>query len=70
MDLMSNVIVPVFTVLIVVLWLWVLYDIFTNSISTSQKVFWIIIVILFNFIGIIFYVLLGRQASDYKIVKR
>ena len=70
MDLMSNVIVPVFMVLIIVLWLWVLYDIFISTISTSQKVFWIIIVILFNFIGILFYVLMGRQASDYKIVKR
>lgn len=57
---------------ILVLWVWALYDIlFVNAtLSSAQKVFWVIIVLLFSIIGIIFYVLLGRKESDYKIVKR
>ena len=62
----------VITLVVLVLWLWALYDIlFVNAtLSSAQKVFWVIIVLLFSIIGIIFYVLLGRKESDYKIVKR
>ena len=62
----------VITLVVLVLWLWALYDIlFVNAtISSAQKVFWVIIVLIFSIIGIIFYILLGRKESDYKIVKR
>ena len=56
---------------ILLIWLWILYDIIiVSSISTAQKVFWVVIVLIFNIVGMIFYLLLGRKESDYKIVKR
>lgn len=62
----------VITLVVLVLWLWALYDIlFVNAtLSSAQKIFWVIIVLIFSIIGIIFYVLMGRKESDYKIVKR
>ena len=56
---------------ILLIWLWILYDIIiVSSISTAQKVFWVVIVLIFNIVGMIFYLLLGRKESDYEIVKR
>lgn len=67
----SNAATLLLTIIIVAIWLWALYDIiFVNTISTSEKLFWVVIIIVFNFIGVIFYVLLARKESDYKIVKR
>ncbi|MCK5012855.1 MAG: PLDc N-terminal domain-containing protein [Candidatus Omnitrophica bacterium] len=63
---------PLIAVLVIVaIWLWIFYDIlFVSTISSSQKVFWILIVLIFNIVGLIFYLLLGRKESDYEIVKR
>lgn len=63
---------PLIAVLVIVaIWLWVFYDIlFVSTISSAQKVFWIIMVLIFNVVGLIFYLLLGRKESDYEIVKR
>lgn len=59
------------SLVITILWIWAIYDIiFVSSVSTAQKVFWLIIVTILSIVGIIFYLLLGREASDYKIVKR
>ena len=61
----------VLTIIVLIAWVWALYDIlFVSDISAAQKVFWVIIVLIFSLIGIIFYILLGRKSSDYKIVKR
>lgn len=68
---LSNSITLFVTIVLVAIWIWAFYDvIFVNSASTSEKLFWIIILLVFNLIGIIFYVLLARKESDYKIVKR
>ena len=68
---LSNTMNCILLLVLLALWVWVLYDIiFVSTVSASEKLFWVIIVLIFNLIGIIFYLLLGRKESDYKIVKR
>ena len=58
----------VVAILFIALWLWILYDVIVVSkVSVSEKLFWIIILVAFNIIGIIFYVLLARKESDCEL---
>ena len=70
-DFATNPVGCIVALAILLIWLWILYDIIiVSSISTAQKAFWVIIVLIFNIVGMIFYLLLGRKESDYKIIKR
>ena len=50
------------TLILVILWLWALIDcIISTKLTQSQKIFWSIIIIVFNVIGIILYLLFGKK---------
>jgi hypothetical protein len=48
-------------VAVFVLWLWAMIDILKNEFTRSNKLIWLLVVMLLPFIGMVLYWLIGRE---------
>ena len=52
-----------------IFWLWALIDCLKSNLSTSQKLFWVIIILFFHFIGALLYFLFSNMQGKKMRVK-
>jgi hypothetical protein len=52
---------PLWLILIAILWMWALIDIVKNEFTGSNKVIWLLMVIFIPILGFILYFLIGRE---------
>ena len=55
------VFVLLLVILLFIFWLWAIIDCLGSKLSTPQKLFWIIIIIFFHFIGALFYFIFSKS---------
>lgn len=53
-----------FYIVMIVLWIWALYDILTSSFSGNKKIIWVLVVIFLPILGTILYFLIGRSQKS------
>ncbi len=53
-----------FYLVMLVLWIWALYDILTSSFSGNKKIIWVLVVIFLPILGTILYFLIGRNQKS------
>ena len=51
----------IFGIFVLVVWIWALIDCLNSEKNTSDKLLWILLIVLFNIIGAILYFILGRS---------
>lgn len=56
----SPIWIALLPVLMLILWVWALIDMFRLNVSSSDRMWWIVIVVLFPLIGSILYFQIGR----------
>ena len=49
-----------------VFWLWMLIDCIKSSLKDSDKLIWVLIILFFNFIGALLYLILAKLNTSYK----
>jgi len=55
-------------ILLFIIWIWALIDCLTSRLSTPEKLFWIVIILIFHILGALLYFILSRKLGD-KMVK-
>ncbi|MCH8004147.1 MAG: PspC domain-containing protein [Nanoarchaeota archaeon] len=57
-----------FIIFLFIFWLWAIFSCLTSRLTIPQKLFWIIIILIFNLIGALFYFIFSKSMGD-KIMK-
>jgi len=55
------IVVFFFGIILAAFWIWALIDCITSKLDSGEKLLWVIIMILLNFIGAIMYVVLAKE---------
>jgi len=53
-----------FVVFIFIFWIWAFIDCIRSNLSTTQKLFWVIIILFFHFIGALLYFIFSRIMGE------
>ena len=54
-----------FGISLLIVWIWALIDCISSDKSTDEKLLWILLIVIFNLIGIILYAILGKKDKNY-----
>lgn len=57
-----------FSLLLLIFWVWAIIDCLRSKLTTAEKLFWILIIIILNVIGALLYLILSK-ASKKSIIK-
>jgi len=58
------VFVFVFVIFLLIFWLWAIIDCLGSKLNTPKKLFWIIIIIFFHFIGALLYFIFAKSMEE------
>ena len=53
-----------FILLLFIFWLWALIDCLRSNLNVSQKLFWVIVIMLFSLIGALLYLILSKAKGE------